>query len=182
MALAGGAGCARGEPAPQGTATPPPTPERTLVVHEAPQRSPALVDRALYARLSKDAQRAVDEAPVPVLVPSLAVGIEDAVVMSRESYYAFFQRDAERTLSLSATRVAYQYPHVAPAKGATRLRGFDGFVSKNEGIRTARWVEDGIAYALDVECADTNDSLCVDEAFIRGLVEGLSLVGGEGTR
>lgn len=137
-------------------------------------------DAAVRGRLGAEALRAVDEAPVPVLVPRWEDALSRAVVLSKTAYYAFSFRDEGVTVSLSGNGVAKVYPHIAPHPGTTRLRGRGGFVSQNEGIWAARWVEGGVAYALDVECAANDDPRCADERYVRELAEGLAYVGGKG--
>jgi hypothetical protein len=45
-------------------------------------------------------------------------------------------------------------------------------------IWTASWVEDGVAYALDVECAAAGDDpRCASEAYLLTLVDDLAEVG-----
>jgi hypothetical protein len=137
-------------------------------------------DTSVRLRLDAVAQRAVDEAPVPVLVPRWEDGLSRAVVLSKSAYYAFSFRDEGVTISLSGNRVAKVYPHIAPHPGTTSLRGRGGFVSQNEGIWAARWLEGGVAYALDVECAAHDDPRCAGESYVRELAENLAYVGGKG--
>src|SRR5438128_9211449 len=40
----------------------------------------------------------------------------------------------------------------APRTPAGTLRGVPIFVTENEGIKTATWIEKGTAFALDIEC------------------------------
>ncbi len=55
-----------------------------------------------------------------------------------------------------------------------------GFVSINEGIRTASWIENGAAYSVDVECSDVRDARCQSEEFLLSIVAQLTYVGGSG--
>jgi hypothetical protein len=58
------------------------------------------------------------------------------------------------------------------------MRGVMGHVTVNEGIRAASWIEDGVAHALDLECAVAGDPRCADDAYLLGLIEGLVFAGG----
>ena len=55
-----------------------------------------------------------------------------------------------------------------------------GFVTVNEGIRTASWMENGAAYSVDVECNDFRDARCQGEDFLLSIVAQLAFVGGSG--
>ena len=43
---------------------------------------------------------------------------------------------------------------------AGTLRGVPVYVTENEGIKTATWIEKGTAYALDIECTSVRDQRC----------------------
>jgi hypothetical protein len=142
---------------------------------------PAAIEQATRAHLSPAARVAVARAPVPVLVPRAAPIASRAKIVSEAAFYALSTSDdAGVTIALHASRVAYHQPDLAPMAGNATLRGVRGFVSVNEGIRTASWVENGVAYALDVECADPSDARCADEAYVVALAGSLAYVGGDG--
>lgn len=162
--------------------TPPAANPAAVVVHSVDWAALGPIDAEVLARLDGAARDAVAKAPVPVLVPRWEAELARAIVLAKEGYYAFSYRDEGVTVSLSGNRVAKVYPHVPPHRGTTTVRGQGGFVSQNEGIWAARWIEGGVSYALDVECASHTDSRCADEGYVRALAEKLAYVGGEGAR
>ena len=84
------------------------------------------------------------------------------------------------TVALQGTRAAHRYEGVEPAAGNRELRATKGFVSVNEGIRTASWIENGAAYSVDVECSDHRDARCQSDDFLISVVTQLAYVGGSG--
>jgi hypothetical protein len=133
-------------------------------------------------------RRALDElggpdrvagSPVPVLVPS-SVRLESATLVVEGEFYSLTGRANGAKITIQGTRAAKTYEHIPPAAGNRDLTRARGFVSMNEGIRTASWIENGAAYAVDVECADLEDSRCAAEGFITALVARLAYVGGAG--
>ena len=58
------------------------------------------------------------------------------------------------------------------------MRGEPAFVSENRRIWTVSWLEHGVAYGLDIECASPTDTRCTDENFAITLVDELTYVGG----
>ena len=86
------------------------------------------------------------------------------------------------TISLQGTRAAHRYEGIEPADRQSRAsRRHKGFVSVNEGIRTASWMENGAAYSVDVECSDLrNDARCQSDDFVLAVVAQLTYVGGSG--
>lgn len=148
--------------------------------HEDPPDSPLRVARA---RLSADGTRTashVDErlaaAPVPVLAPADRDLERPTLAVGRE-YASLTGRDHGVTIHVQGTRspVTRTAEVVAPTRD---LRGVKGYVSQNEGIRTATWIEGGIAYSADIECAAADDARCQDESYLLTLIERLVVVGG----
>lgn len=132
-------------------------------------------------RLPQPLREAVDRCPVPVLVPGDASWLARATMHSpadANSYgYALAAGQGDLQVSVQASRIATLLPHVGHHRGNRRIRGGEGWYSDNDGIRTASWIEHGVAYTLDLECRAARD--CTDAA-IEGLVEGLVYVGGAG--
>jgi len=139
----------------------------------------ASIDRATRERLPADARAAVERSPVPVLVPAEPGWLSSTRVSPGAWGYALAASDGEVSLALHASRIATILPGVGVVKGKHRVRGVDGFLSVNEGIRTASWIEHGVAYSLDLECRDPDGPAC-SEAALRAAVEGLVYVGGIG--
>lgn len=130
-------------------------------------RAPAEVD-ALLAR-----------APVPVLAPQRLVLQKPTLSVGRE-YYALAGRDQGVTLHTQGTRAATRHADIAPIAGTTSLRGTKGLVTVNEGIRTAAWLENSVAYSVDVECSNAGDPRCQDDTYLLEFVNQLVFVGGAG--
>ena len=125
----------------------------------------------------------VSRSPVPVLVPKDLRLASPSLVVEGE-YFALTGRADGATISLQGTRAAHRYEGVEPTAGNRELRGASGairgFVSVNEGIRTASWIENGVAYGVDVECADSRDARCQNDDFLLSVVTQLTYVGGSG--
>lgn len=131
-------------------------------------------DDAVLASLGVTRER-VASSPVPVLA---ARGLESPVVMVEAEYYAISAHVGTASIAIQGTRTAHSYEGVKPTEGNRALRGGRGFVTVNEGIRTASFMENGAAYSVDVECASPSDTKCASDAFVVNLVESLVYVGG----
>jgi len=142
----------------------------------------ATIDQAARERLPTAARAAVDRSPVPVLVPGDPAWLASVAVFTGApdgAGYALAAHHGELGLALHASRSATLVPGVGHSRGKHRLRGVDGFISANDGIRTAAWIEHGVAYSLDLECHDPDGPGCSDDA-LRAAVLGLVYVGGIG--
>jgi hypothetical protein len=144
-------------------------------------------DVAGYEAFDSRSRAAIDAAPVPVLVPGPDVTLDQREVLRGPEWYAFWGRReagadgrAAVTITLHASRMARVYPGVRPQPGPHTLRGQEAFVSRNEGIWSASWVEHGVAYDLGLECAPPDAPPCHDQAEIEALAAGLRYVGGSG--
>lgn len=143
-------------------------------------------DLAAYETFDSRSRAAIDAAPVPVLVPAPEVALERREVMYGPEWYAFWgQRTVEGTvvtISLQASRMARVYPGVRPQPGPHTLRGQEAWVTRNEGIWNATWLEHGVAYDLGIECAPVDAPPCHDQVELEALAEGLRFAGGQGER
>lgn len=137
------------------------------------------IDAAARERLPRAARDAVRRSPVPVLVPGEGALLAEAAVFSQATGYALSARHGARTLAIQASKQATLLPHVGRAPGNTPIRGTAGWVSSNDGIRTASWIEHGTAYSLDLECQNPEGPECSEEA-LRAALAGLVYVGGAG--
>lgn len=95
-------------------------------------------------------------------------------------YYVITARVHGATLSVQGTRAAHRYEGVDPIPGNKALRSGAGFVTVNEGIRSASFIENGVAYTVDIECASNADVRCQSDAFVTELTNHLVYVGGGG--
>ena len=138
------------------------------------------------AKTDGEVRALVSRSPVPVLVPKdLRLGSTTLVVEGE--YFALTGRVDEATsratVSIQGTRAAHRYEGVEPASGTRDLaRGATvrGFVTINEGIRNASWIENGTAYSVDVECSEHTDLRCKSDDFLLSIVAQLTFVGGSG--
>lgn len=138
---------------------------------------PSSVDaRALEAT---GAAERVARSPVPILAPA-SVRLESPVLVVEGEFYSLTGRLGGAKITIQGTRAAKKYDHIPPAEGDRDLGRARGFVSVNEGIRTASWVEGGVAYSLDVECEGERDERCASDGFVTSLVARLAYVGGRG--
>jgi hypothetical protein len=144
-------------------------------------------DRALVAlggdgtKTEREIRALVARSPVPVLAPKELRLATPTLVVEGE-YFALTGRVDGATISLQGTRAAHRYEGIEPAAGNRDLRAGDirGFVSVNEGIRTASWIENGAAYSVDVECNDFRDERCKSDDFLLTVVSQLAFIGGSG--
>lgn len=125
----------------------------------------------------------IARSPVPVLAPRELQLASPTLVVEGE-YFALTGRVDGATISLQGTRAAHRYEGIDPATGNRDLRRVSGtargFVTTNEGIRTASWIENGAAYSVDVECSETADARCHGDEFLLSVIAQLSYVGGSG--
>jgi hypothetical protein len=147
----------------------------------APITWPALPASAAAVRgaLPKAAQERIRESRVPALVPEDTALLHAGVIVVSPSFYAFSATAGGVSVAIHGTNVVHDYPHLTPAAtGGTPLRGTKGLVTLAEGIRHATWIENGVAYAVDVECDKAGDERCTKDTYVVGLVEKLVYVGG----
>ncbi len=137
------------------------------------------VDRGLLGALGAEARAKVSRAPVPVLVPR-GSDLAAASLVVEPEFYAFSHRHDGITVVVQATRREHRYEGVGPVRGDRLVRGTTGFVTENEGIRSASWRENGVAYTVDLECETPTDARCADDTLVMSLVDGLAFVGGGG--
>lgn len=135
------------------------------------------IDERALASLG-DARSQLSRSPVPVLAPNADLAIERPTVIVEGEYYVITVRNHGATISIQGTRAAHRYEGVAPHPGNKSLRKGSGFVTVNEGIRSASFIENGVAYTVDVECAEHTDARCTSEAFVTELTNQLVYVGG----
>jgi len=167
----------RAEPPPEAPAA---APVHEVVVHPVVWPAAAALDDEARQALPPAAQAAVQRATVPVLVVGRPAALAASIVMTKPLWTALSTRFDGVTVSLSGTRAAHRYPHLAPAEGRARVRGKPAWVTQNEGIWSAAWREFGVAYVLEVECGERPDPRCADDGFVLELAHQLRYVGGAG--
>jgi hypothetical protein len=92
-----------------------------------------------------------------------------------DTHYTVTQRDEQMTLSLTGSLVSREEASIkaTPGKPAGTLRGVPVYVTENEGIKTATWIENGTAYALDIECTSDSDKRCTSPDYVMNVIKGL---------
>jgi hypothetical protein len=130
-------------------------------------------DETSWRLLDERGRRALQRSPVPALVPSADALLAAATLMSGPHWFALSTRDDGLVVSLHATDHAHRYRHIAPHRGASRVRGHDALVTQNERIWSAAWIEHGAAYVLELECARAADARCDDPAALLAVAEQL---------
>lgn len=145
-----------------------------------PVQFPKTIDGVARAHLPKDEQAKVATSTVPVLVPKDGALLAVGVVMVEEVWTAFHAQAGGVTVHVAGTRLAHVHPEVPPSPGQTALRAGKGRVTVNEGIRQATFEENGVSYAVDVECARQDDARCTTDAYVVELTNALVFVGGGG--
>jgi hypothetical protein len=140
------------------------------------------LDSSVRALLSASSRAEADASPVPILVPRDPELARAAQVTQGPRWGAASIRAGELTISIHATNLEHPpdpddppqpvaYPHVVRGEPASLLR--------NEEIVSVGWVEDGVAYALEVECFDAlTDVRCTEDAYVLALAARLVRVGG----
>jgi hypothetical protein len=143
--------------------------------------SSSTIDERALASLG-DARSELARSPVPVLAPSSELTLERPTVIVEGEYYVITARHRGATISIQGTRSAHRYEGVDAHPGNEALRKGAGFVTVNEGIRSASFIENGVAYSVDVECAENTDVRCTSDAFVTELTNHLVYVGGGAAR
>lgn len=134
-------------------------------------RATKLDPAALASRIAR--------ARVPVLAPGHRA-MERATLVVQPTFVALTAREPGVTVAIQSSRVAKVIAGLEVPPPTHALRGTKGYVSVNEGIRTATWIENGVTYSVDVECASPTDALCQDDRYLLEVVDGLVFVGGSG--
>jgi hypothetical protein len=136
------------------------------------------VDTVVLNALDNESKTAIGRSPVSVLVPKRPELLRAGKVMAEENWYAFNASHDGITVTVGASKIVHRYDDIAATKGKHAVRGVPGFVTRNEGIWTAAWRENGVYYALDVECGEPSDARCNDDTMLLELARDLVYVGG----
>lgn len=140
------------------------------------------IDQRALAAVPAEARAQLASAPVPVLLPSYPELTSRGVMVVQEHWYSFSARHDDLTVFVSATKLAHHYPAIAPITGRDTVRGIQGFVTRNEGIWSATWIEHGVSYTLEIECANPAEARCATDALLLQTAGDLAYVGGRGSR
>lgn len=138
------------------------------------------------AKGEREVRASIARSPVPVLAPK-DLRLESPTLVVEGEYFALNGRYQGTTISLQGTRAAHRYEGVDPVqgnkeiiRGASSEHRLRAFVSTNEGIRTASWIENGVAYSVDVECADPREARCQGDELLLAIIAQLTFIGGSG--
>ena len=151
-----------------------------MVEHEVRWPSPSELDRGALSQLSRASLKVAERAPVPALVVNRGPMLERAQLLAKSRWYAMTTTDKGVTVSIHATKTAHSYPHLEQVRGAYAVRGNAAFVTQNDAIWSAAWIEGGVAYSLELECHALPDPRCDDPDYLMSLSTDLAYVGGAG--
>lgn len=178
------ASCNTTAPAPEsGPATPvieAPAPQAAKIV-VANVVWPELMDegRAVIAALPKEAAARVAASKLPVFLPPTEAWLAGATVVTKATWTTASMRADGLTIVVTGSRAARVVPGVSPVKGNVPVRGALGFVTRNEGVWAVSWIENEVAYSVEIECDVGGDARCADEALAMGVARDLVFAGGD---
>lgn len=161
-------------------------PVRAKVVSGQPMKrivawpDPAARDEVAREAFPESARIALDDSPVPMLAPPEPARLATAVVTTGPHWAALSTNHEGLNVSLHVSGQAKVYEHIPRFDGTHTVRGKEGFVTQNEGIWSATWIENGVAYSLEIECDDFEMPACSGPEPITELAESLIYVGGRG--
>jgi hypothetical protein len=153
-------------------------PQSTIQIQTIHWPTADRIDHAVLERLPEAARRRTAQSTLPVLVPRDPALLAHATIMTEEYYFAFSSRADGISIAIQGTRLAHQYESIPKITGDRTVRGVKGFVTVNEGVREASWIENGASYTLDVECTAAEDERCSDDRFVLQTAQDLAFVGG----
>lgn len=145
---------------------------RSIVQPDASMR-----DAVALARYAPDVQLAIASSPVPVLAPS-DPGTHATMTTGRH-WYALTVHGEGFVAMAQGSGEARVHPHIRTADPTHPMRKNGGFLTRNDGIWAASWIEGGAAYSMEIECDRRVVAWCDDEAEILRRVDTLVFVGGE---
>lgn len=113
-----------------------------------------------------------------VLVPpSLSRDESETGLEVDATHYSFSEARDNMVLSLigglEATSREESETEIAPRTPAATIRGVPIYVTENEGVKTATWIEQGTAFAVDLECSSEADERCRSSDYIVSVVRDL---------
>jgi hypothetical protein len=142
-------------------------------------QTPPQIDQKVAASLPASVRQGIAQSPVRVLVPNVGQLLASSQLSIGNGFYSIHAQADGLTVVIQGSPVTPQTPSIVKeAPASSLIAGRRVFLSLNEGIRTASWVESSAAYSMDLECAKVQDSRCSSEDYLRGLISGLAFVGG----
>lgn len=137
------------------------------------------LDLDLRARLSPATLASLPLAPAPVMVPRTGDWAQRGVLHNGESWSVFEAHDGDLHVNISASTSARRIPGVRRVELPDTVRGRPAIITRNEGVWSASWIENGVSYAAEMECGEGAHA-CEDELALLALTESLEIVGGAG--
>lgn len=145
-------------------------------VPRADPPEPDGIEEAARAKLPEDARAEILRAGVPVLVVNEARLLAGTTIATGPSWVEATIRDGACTIAIHATRLSRPLTGDPPSDLSATVRGRPAFLTSRDGLVAASWVEDGVAYALDLTCADRFDARCRTDAHLLDLAAQLVVV------
>ncbi|MEZ4311552.1 MAG: hypothetical protein R3F14_26255 [Polyangiaceae bacterium] len=153
-----------------------------LAVSEVRWPGADTVDARVVGALPEEAAARVRGSRVPVLLPPRAGWLSTVTVVTKPLWTTASMKAEGATIVVTASRAARRVEGVGPAEGNRAMRGARGFVTQNEGIWSASWSENGVAYSVEVECDAPSAEACASDALVMAVTEELAFAGGEGAK
>lgn len=131
---------------------------------------------AQWKALPEETRAKITASTVPVLWP--AETLEHTVLVSESAYYSVSGyresvlpsgEKSRATITVQGTRIMHNPEPVSNLAAVynAKVRGHDAFYTRNEEIATVTWIENGVSYAVDVECSNIEDAHCMGGTFVR---------------
>lgn len=132
-------------------------------------------DHVARARYSADVQATLARAPIPVLAP--ADPSTEVTATVGPHWYALTVHGDGYLLHTHGSGEARVHPHVRTTDPTHPMRTAGGFLTRNEEIWSASWIEHGIAYSFEIECDRREVAWCDNEREVLRRVEALVYIG-----
>lgn len=123
----------------------------------------------------------IDRSPVPVLLPD-DVWLDNIHVAVGPHWTALSFAQEGLTLNLQSSARARVYAGIRGAEPSHRVRDLPGHITRNEGIWSASWIENGVAHSLELECDELRRPECADERALLSIADQLVFAGGSEAR
>ncbi|MCA9602894.1 MAG: hypothetical protein KC417_12750 [Myxococcales bacterium] len=144
---------------------------------ESGATSPVVSNQAASGNAGTDldpaSKEALAQSPVPLLLPGDHELWPHLRVMRGATWGSFVLHDDISTITLQGTRTVHaeQLPDAMPTPSG--VRGVTAWTGVGENIPFVSWIEDGVAWMLEVECNSPADARCADPTWATEFVERL---------
>jgi hypothetical protein len=142
--------------------------------------SPDIINKVVLNALPLASQEVVTKSPIPVLIPASHELATVAVVRAKQYWYDVSIRQPGISISIDATKITHVIPDINVSRRSDyHVRGdVNAAVGPDEVGWNITWKEFNVAYNLTLACHDLKEPRCVDDTYIRELVDSLVFVGG----